>query len=138
MKVKEIMHVGTVCVDDDTSVREVARIMRAEDIGAVPVSAEGELVGMITDRDIACRAVGNGVDLDRLTARAIMTKDPIWCAPFDDVEDAIALMESKKVRRLPVLEGDALVGMLSLGDISQRVRRDLSGEVLQSVSAHHA
>lgn len=138
MKVREIMHVGTVCVDDDTSVREVARIMRTNDIGAVPVSAGGELVGMVTDRDIACRAVGDGADLDTLTARAIMTKDPVYCAPYDDVEDAIELMEANKVRRLPVIEDDALVGILSLGDISQRVRRDLSGEVLQSVSAHHA
>jgi CBS domain-containing protein len=137
MRVQDVMHSGVTCVDDDTSVREIARIMREEDIGAVPVTAEGEIVGMITDRDLACRVLGDGADPDSITARQVMSGRPIFCSPRDDVEDAIEVMESNRIRRLPVMDEEELVGMLSLGDISNRVRQELAGEVLRCVSAHH-
>jgi CBS domain-containing protein len=102
------------------------------------VRADGQLVGIITDRDITCRAVAASGDLGKLTAQDVMTKSVTCCSPDDDVADAIKTMERKRVRRLPVADKDnALVGMLSLGDISHKVAKDLSAEVLRAVSAHH-
>ena len=139
MKVSEIMHRGVTSVTADTPVRQVAQKMRHADIGAVPVRADDRLLGMVTDRDITCRVVAEGRDADATTARDVMTPVAITCSPEDDVEHAIAVMEGRKVRRLPVLDdAGRLVGMVSLGDISNRVDEDESGELLREVSAHHA
>jgi CBS domain-containing protein len=138
MKVKEIMHKGVNCVELDTPIKEIAKRMRDEDIGAVAVKANGHLVGMVTDRDITCRAFGHGGNLDKLTAESVMTKDVVSCSSEDEVDAAIEIMEIKKIRRLPVMDGGrTMIGMLSLGDISHKVNKELSGEVLRAVSAHH-
>jgi len=137
MKVREAMHQGVVCVSPDTPVREIAHRMKEEDIGAIPVKADGELVGMVTDRDIACRGLGDGADVSSLTARDVMTKGAICCLASDELQDAVAIMEGQKIRRLPVVDRLELVGMLSLGDVSRRAAQRLSGEVLRSVSGHH-
>lgn len=138
MKVRDAMHPGVVCVEPDTPLREVARKMKEEDIGAIPVKADGDLVGMITDRDLATRALGDGIDISVLRARDVMTKGAICCLASDDLEDAIGVMEGQKIRRLPVMDRDGgLVGMLSLGDVSRGVNSKSSGEVLKSVTSHH-
>lgn len=137
MKVREAMHSGVTCVEPNTSIREVARRMKQEDIGAIPVKSDGELIGMITDRDLACRALGDGADISRLTARDVMTKGAICCLASDDLADAVALMEGQKIRRLPVVQDEEVIGILSLGDISRAASQKMSGEVLRSVSGHH-
>ena len=137
MKVKDAMHKGTTCVEPNTPVREIAKRMRDDDIGAIPVRTDGKLVGMVTDRDITCRAVAGGSDLGKLTAQDIMTKNAICCSPEDDIAVAIKTMETKKIRRLPVADSQGIVGMLSLGDVSHKAGNEMSGEVLSAVSAHH-
>ena len=139
MKVKDVMHSGATCVEPSTSVREVAKHMRDNDVGAIPVRSDSQLVGIVTDRDIACRAVADGGNLGTLTAKDIMTKNVICCSPDDDVTVAIKTMEAKKIRRLPVTDSHkAMLGMLTLGDISHKATKELSGEVLRAVSGHHA
>jgi CBS domain-containing protein len=92
--------------------------MRDTDVGAVPVRADGQLVGIVTDRDITCRAVADGGDINKLTAKEVMTKDVTCCSPEDDVTVAIKAMEAKKIRRMPVTDSHrTMIGMLSLGDI---------------------
>jgi CBS domain-containing protein len=138
MKVKDVMHKGTTSVRSDTPVKEIAKLMRKEDVGAIPVRADGQLVGIVTDRDIACRALANSGDVNRITAKDVMTKKVVCCSADDDLAAAVKKMERKKVRRLPVTNGRAgLVGMLSLGDVSHKVSKELSGEMLRAVSAHH-
>ncbi len=138
MKVRNVMHKGITCVEPDTPIREIAKRMRKYDIGAVPVRADGAIVGMVTDRDIACRALANSGNVARLTAKDVMTRNVVSCSPDEDIASAIRKMQRKKVRRLPVVNGSGgIVGMLSLGDISQKVSRQLSGEILRAVSAHH-
>ena len=136
MKVSEVMHRGAVCLDDDTPLREVARAMREEDIGAIPISAAGELVGLVTDRDIACRAVADSGNIAGMTARDVMSANPVCCEADDDLEQAVRLMEDRRIRRLPVMADGSLVGMLSLGDISSRAGDAVSAEVLRSVASH--
>jgi len=139
MKVKELMHQGVTWVEPDTLVSTVAEKMRDEDIGAVPVGENDRLIGMVTDRDIAVRAFANGHDVAKLTARDVMSKGMIFCRDTEEVDDAVRIMEQKKVRRLPVINEDKrMVGMLSIGDISAGAPQSLSGEVMKAVSAHHS
>lgn len=138
MKVKDAMHKGSLCLEPSTPVRELAKRMRDSDVGAIPIRAGGQLVGIVTDRDITCRAVTADADINKMTAQDVMTKTVGHCAPEDDLASAIKTMETKKVRRLPVVDGHKeIVGMLSLGDISHIIGKELSGEVLRAVSAHH-
>lgn len=138
MKVKDLMHEGVTWVEPGTSVSTIAEKMRSEDIGAIPVGENDRLVGMVTDRDIVLRAFSNGHKPDKLTARDVMSEGMIFCRDTEEVDDAVRIMEQKKVRRLPVIdENKRMVGMLSLGDVSSGAPQSLSGEVMKAVSAHH-
>jgi CBS domain-containing protein len=138
MKVKDVMHKGTLCVEVGTSVKEIAKRMRESDVGALPVKADGRIVGIVTDRDIACRALADSGDPKQMTAKDVMSKRVVSCSPEDDIAKAIKVMERKRIRRLPVTNSHkAIVGMLSLGDISHKASKNLSAEVLRAVSAHH-
>jgi len=139
MKVKDVMHRGVTWVEPTTSIREVARMMRDNDIGSVPVGENDRLVGIVTDRDIICRGVADGADMAALTAGEVMSKPIIYCRADDELEHAVRIMEKNKIRRLPVIDSDKrLTGMLALGDISEIGGQEMAGEVMRSVSAHHA
>jgi CBS domain-containing protein len=138
MKVREAMHKGAQWCSPETSVREIARLMREHDIGSVPIGENDRLIGMVTDRDIVCRGVADARDLDSLTARQVMSEGIIYCRADEDLADAVHLMEQRQIRRLPVIDDNKrMVGILALGDVSHAGARNLSGEVLQAVSAHH-
>ena len=138
MKVKDAMHKGAEWVPPSTTVIELARMMAKHDIGAIPIGDNDKLIGMVTDRDIVCRGLANGKDVSKLTAREVMSPSIVWCRDDEDLEDATRIMESKQIRRLPVIDKNKrMVGMLSLGDISHAGKSDLSGEVIKAVSAHH-
>ena len=139
MKVKDVMHKGAQVIEQNAPVEEIARKMRDFDIGAMPITDKGHIVGIVTDRDLACRAFANRADIAHLKAKDIMTRNAICCSPDDDIETAVETMEKKQIRRLAVTdENHAVLGMLSLGDISSRLGKQTSGEVLHAVSAHHA
>lgn len=138
MEIAKAMHPKAKWAGDDTPITEIAKMMKKDDIGAVPIGKDDKLIGMVTDRDIALRVVAKGRNPAKTTAAEIMTKGIVWCRSSSTVEDAIHLMEQKKIRRLAVIDDNKrLVGMLSLGDIAHAVSRSLSGEVLQAVAAHH-
>lgn len=139
MKVREAMHPGAHWVEPSTPVFEIAKLMRDQDIGSVPVGENDRLVGMVTDRDIVCRGIAEGRDCSTMTAGSVMSSGIIYCRESEDLDDAVRIMEQHQIRRLPVINEDKrMVGILSLGDISHTAPRQLSGEVLQSVSSHHA
>ncbi len=138
MKVREAMHKGAEWVSPETPIAEIAQTMRSLDIGCLPVGKNDRLVGMVTDRDIICRGLADSLDPSDLTAENVMTRGIVYCNAEEDLEDALHLMEEKQIRRLPVIDDNKrMVGMLSLGDISHAVARELSGEVVSAVSAHH-
>ena len=139
MEILKAMHADATWVNFDTPVIEVAERMKKNDVGAIPVGKKDRLVGMITDRDLALRVVAEGRDPKLTRAEEIMTRGIVYCQTHQTVEDAIHLMNQKKIRRLPVLnEKKRLVGMLSLGDVSHAVSRDLSGELLRAITEHHS
>ena len=138
MKVKDVMHRGVEWVDPETPITEIARKMLDEDIGAVPVGENDRLVGMVTDRDIVTRGLARVKNCLDLVARDVMTKPIVYARADEDVEDALHIMVKNQIRRLPVIdENKRMTGMLTLGDISEKAGRELAGEVMRSVSAHH-
>jgi CBS domain-containing protein len=139
MKVKQAMHKGVTWADPDTSVEQLAGWMREHDIGAIPIGENDRLIGMVTDRDIVCRCVAKGLDAKATTAREVMTGGIVFCLEKQELDDAARVMEIKKVRRLPVINGEKrMVGMLSLGDVYNAEPRRISGEVMHGVSAHRS
>ena len=139
MKVREAMHPGAHWVEPGTPVFEIAKLMRDQDIGSVPVGENDRLVGMVTDRDIVCRGIAEGRDCSTMTAGSVMSSGIVYCRESEELDDAVRIMEQHQIRRLPVINEDKrMVGILSLGDISHMAPRQLSGEVLQSVASHHA
>jgi CBS domain-containing protein len=139
MKVREAMHKGADWVGPDTPVTEIAKLMRQHDIGAIPIGENDRLVGIVTDRDIVCKGLAQGdFDAGRACARDVMTEGIHCCREDDDLAKAIRHMEQLKVRRLPVInKSRRMVGILSLGDISNCAPPDLLSTYIKSVSAHH-
>ena len=137
MKVKDAMHKGVEWRKPSTPVRELASIMAAEDIGAIPIGENDRLIGMVTDRDIALRAFQGGQPQNK-TGKDVMSEGIVYCQENETVEDAVRLMEQKQIRRLPVInENKRMVGILSLGDVSHAVNQAISGELIRAVSSHH-
>ena len=139
MKVKDAMHKGVDWVSPDTPVTELAKLMRDHDVGAIPIGENDRLVGMVTDRDIVCKGLAQD-EFDALgtTARDVMTAEIHCCREDDDLAKAVRHMEELKVRRLPVInKNKRMVGILSLGDVSQSAPVDVLSEWVKRVSAHH-
>jgi CBS domain-containing protein len=138
MKVKEMMHKGAEYVAPNAKLQVIAKKMRDYDVGSIPVCEGGRIVGMVTDRDIAVRALADGQDVSELEAKHVMSEDVVFCRDIEEAEDAIRIMEDNRIRRLPVLnEAKKLIGMVSLGDISHALSQELTGEVTRAVTAHH-
>jgi len=139
MKIQEIMTKDPSCVTPDASVREAAQIMKAHDVGVVPVvdsNSDKRLVGIVTDRDIAIRCVADGKD-GSCRVREVMSADDIaTCSFSDDVEHVMDAMRSEKVRRIPIVdERGSLVGIVSQADVMRKTR-DLhrAGETVEEIS----
>lgn len=124
MTCREVMTPNPFCCQPTESVAHIAKMMRAEDIGAVPVCEDHgsrKLVGIVTDRDLAVKVVADGRDTRRTTAKDIMSRGVVACRVDDDLEDALEVMESNQVRRLPVVDDkEKLVGMIAQADIAIR------------------
>ena len=121
MKVKDAMHKGALWVGPDTPVLEIAKLMRNNEIGAVPIGENDRLIGMVTDRDIVCKGLAReDFDVRRGTARDVMTSGIHCCAEDDDLGKAARHMEELNVRRLPVINKDKrMVGILSRSDVAR-------------------
>jgi CBS domain-containing protein len=136
MQIREIMTREVEVIRPEASVREAAAKMKDLDVGAIPVCDGQRLQGVVTDRDIAVRAVAEGRDSANTKVADIMSKDLAYCFEDDEIDEAATVMEMKQIRRLPILDRDKqLVGIVSLGDLSVRSGdQDLAGEALQEIS----
>ena len=138
MKVKEIMTSMPAVCGPDTPIEEVARTMVGRDCGAVPVVSAGDrrIAGIVTDRDIVVRSVAEGRNPLTLKASDCMTSPVFTIEENASLDDCTDLMESKKVRRLPVMSASgALVGMVAQADIARHASRKDAGELVRDVSA---
>ena len=133
MRVSECMSRGVEIASPEDSIQHVARKLREIDAGVMPVGENDRLVGMITDRDIAIRAVAEGLGPET-PVRAIMTRELRYCFEDEAIDDVSEQMGEYKVRRLPVLNREKrLVGIISLGDLSQSDGAT-SGKALSEIS----
>jgi CBS domain-containing protein len=130
MLVREAMTAQAEWITPDISLTEVACKMRDQNIGCLPVGENDRLIGMITDRDLACRAVADGADPKTTKAREVMTKGITWCFDDEDVKEAAHRMAEKQIHHVPVLNRQKrMTGILSLSDLALRAPEDLFVEV---------
>lgn len=135
MKVHEIMTAHARCAGPENTLVEAAGLMRELDVGALPVCENDRIAGMITDRDIAVRAVADGRDPNTTMVREVMTAGVTYVLADQEVEEAARIMQEREIRRLPVVSSaKRLVGILSLGDIAMSSSPAFSGMTLREVS----
>jgi CBS domain-containing protein len=133
MKAKEIMTSDIVSVCGDTSIKEAAVKMRDADIGSLPVEENEHLVGIVTDRDIVLKTVAEDLDSSQVKCKEVMSKDVITATPDMNVEEVAHLMAHNQVKRIPVVQDEGVVGIISLKDLSQ-TREDEAGDVLNDIT----
>lgn len=133
MKVRDVMTSNPVSCNADATLQDVARKMDEIDSGIIPIVENGQLKGVITDRDIAIRAVADGANPSSGKAITYATQDVKSVSPDMDLEDAAEIMEESMIRRLVVVENGKLVGMVSLGDVAE-CDADEAEDVLIEVS----
>jgi CBS domain-containing protein len=135
MRVSEAMTRDVRIATPNQSIQEAALMMARIDAGILPVGDNDRLVGMISDRDIAVRAVARGLSPKTTKVRKVMSGKVMYCFDDEDIEDVAHNMADIKVRRLPVLDRDKhLVGILSLGDIATANGPDPAGEAICAIS----
>ncbi|KFN45706.1 CBS domain-containing protein [Arenimonas composti] len=137
MKASEVMTRDVHVVNCETTLRQAAELMRRADIGSLPVSRDGQLVGMVTDRDIVVRAVAEGWDLDSPVSR-VMSGDLKVCRAGQTVEEVAAHMAGLGVRRLPVVDdAGQVVGFISLSNIAFANQPTSTGTLLDGTARPH-
>jgi CBS domain-containing protein len=135
MLIRNVMTEHVMTVRPDASLFEVARLMRDEDIGAVPVAEADRLVGMVTDRDIVVRALADARLAQHPDARSVMSQRMLYCFADQQVEEVLNSMGDMQVRRMPVVDRDKrLVGMVSIGDLSGKASLAKAGDSLNRIS----
>jgi CBS domain-containing protein len=135
MKVADVMSYRAHTISAFETVQHAAQVMRANVIGCLPVVDGGRLVGMLTDRDLVVRGLARGEPPWELRVREVMTPDPLVCTPEEPIERAVARMIDGRVRRLVVVDGHGVAGVLSLDDLV--LRHETMGLALRLL-AHNA
>ena len=132
---RDIMTKGAECVTETDSLVDAARKMRDLDVGALPICGTDEkLKGMISDRDIAVRGVAEQIDLTQPVSTFAQGK-PVTIGAEDSVDEALRTMAKHKVRRLPVIDGDRLVGIVSQADVARSIDESKTGELVEAISS---
>ncbi|MGA4983116.1 CBS domain-containing protein [Streptomyces cellulosae] len=116
--VRDLMTAAPMSVGPCTSVAQAARLMRDHDLGAVLVTDDGRLRGLVTDRDLVVRSVADGVDPEETTVVRACSEELVTVGADDELDLAVRLMREHAVRRVPVVDGEHPVGVLSLGDVT--------------------
>jgi CBS domain-containing protein len=134
MTVKDVMTPNVEACEPNATVRDAAVLMARKDVGPIPVVEDGGLTGIVTDRDIVIRVVAEGRDPDQTTVGEIATMELVTASPDDGLEDAMRLLAENQVRRLPVVEGERLVGIVAQADIARLGEDTKTGEVVEEIS----
>jgi CBS domain-containing protein len=132
--VRDTMTTQPASVDRSKPIADAARVMRDQNVGSLPVVEEGRLIGLITDRDIVTRLVAEGRDLESATVGDAYSDQPVTVEPEQDLADALTLMARYQIRRVPVAEGDRLVGILAQADVALKEKEKTTGEIVHAIS----
>ncbi|WP_406264118.1 CBS domain-containing protein [Streptomyces sp. NBC_00191] len=133
---REIMHVGTTCVQESETLEDAARRMSELDVGALPICGpDDRLHGIITDRDIVVKCLAKGKDPRSMTAGQLAQGKPITIDAEADTDQVLRAMEEHRIRRLPVIDNHRLVGMISEADLARRLSEKQVGHFVEVVCA---
>lgn len=135
MKVREVMTSNVSTLRDNSTIQDAANTMKNLNVGSIPVcDSTNRPIGIVTDRDIVIRSVANGGDANR-SLREVMTNNLVSVSPDTDIHEAARIMAQHQIRRLPIVENNNLVGMLSIGDLAVRdIYIDEAGDALSRIS----
>lgn len=132
--IKEVMTAEVKACEPTATVVDAAKLMAKEDVGPIPVVEDGRLVGIVTDRDIVVNVVAKGRDVTSTTVGDIASRDLVTISPDEDLSEALRLLAEHQVRRLPVVEGDRLVGIVAQADVARLGSDEKTGEVVEGIS----
>jgi CBS domain-containing protein len=131
---RDIMHQGAECVGENDTLEKAARMMRDLRVGALPICGQDDrLKGIITDRDIVVKCIAEGGDARSMTAKQMAKGTPIWVDAGADEDEVLRLMQQNKIRRLPVMDGHRLVGMISEADLAVHLDEHRLHEFAESI-----
>ncbi|MCR2763387.1 CBS domain-containing protein [Microbacterium sp. zg.B48] len=134
-KARDIMTPDPRCIGENETLVDAARLMAELDVGALPICGEDQrLKGMLTDRDIVVKCLAQGGDPAQTRAGSLGEGKPVTIGADDDVREALTTMENHQVRRLPVIDGHDLVGMISQADIALSLSATETGETVEAIS----
>jgi CBS domain-containing protein len=132
---RDVMTEGAECVSENDTVATAAQQMASLDVGALPICGEDDrLKGMITDRDIVIKVVAQGQDPQEVTVGTVAGGEVVTIGADDSLDEARRTMQEHQVRRLPVIDGHRLVGMVSQGDLAKALPDEETGQLVESVS----
>ena len=122
-------------IKSNETVAQAAKRLAEVGVGAMPICDGDRLKGMITDRDIVTKVIAEGRDPESVRAEELETGNPVTIGADDSIEEALQTMVSHKVRRLPVIDGHSLVGMVSQADLAKALPRERAGELIAAISS---
>jgi CBS domain-containing protein len=133
---RDIMHAGAECVGESQTLQHAARQMRDLGVGALPICGDdGRLLGIITDREIVVKCIADGVDPDTVTAGQLAQAEPIAINPAADAGEVLHLMAENQIRRLPVIDNQRVVGMISEADLARNLPEQAVGQFVEAICA---
>jgi CBS domain-containing protein len=132
--IREVMTPSPETVEAGATAVEAAKLMKQADAGMIPVVQDQRLVGTVTDRDIAIRVVAEGRDANATTVGEIASRDVVTIGPDQDIAEALGLMAGNQIRRLPVVEGEKLIGVVAQADVARNADERRVGETLERIS----
>ena len=135
-KARDIMSDDCTCVGENDSVLDAAKQLAQLDVGSMPICGEDDrLKGMLTDRDIVVKVLAEGKDPSSTTAGELGEGKPVTIGADDSVDEALQVMKEHRVRRLPVIDGHDLVGIVSQADLARSIDEDKVGDLVEAISA---
>jgi CBS domain-containing protein len=132
--IRDVMTPGPETIQADRPAAEAAKLMKQADAGMIPVLHNGDLLGTVTDRDIAIRLVAEGKDPQTTPVREIASTTLVTIEPDRDLDEALQLMAKHQVRRLPVVENGMLVGVLAQADVAREGKEKAVGQMVEEIS----
>jgi CBS domain-containing protein len=132
---RDLMTPDPTCVKESQTLAEAARMLRDLDVGAMPICGDDDrLKGMLTDRDIVVKCIADGGDPDTVTAGELAQGKPVTIGADDDIRDALHLMQEHQIRRLPVIDGHDLVGIIAQADVARELSAQATAETVEQIS----
>jgi CBS domain-containing protein len=132
--IKEVMTSDVLACEPNATVIDAAKLMAQEDVGPLPIVEDGRIVGIVTDRDLVVRVLAEGRDPGSTMVGEIASRELVTVSPDDGLDQALSLMAERQVRRLPVVDGDRLIGIVAQADVARLGKDKKTGAVVEEIS----